>query len=116
MANIRGLRLQRNILIYSIMCVAAFHGIHCAEKESQLRRNENPILNTNNNHTTLMNRLEVKGDWNIVKGKLKQKFANLTENDLQYVEGQEDELVGRIQKRTGQTREAIERALRESGH
>jgi uncharacterized protein YjbJ (UPF0337 family) len=62
-----------------------------------------------------MNKLEMKGDWNIIKGKLKQRYANLTDNDLQYAHGQEDELLGRIQKRTGQTKEEIERALRDCG-
>jgi uncharacterized protein YjbJ (UPF0337 family) len=62
-----------------------------------------------------MNKLELKGDWNIIKGKLKQRYANLTDNDLQYARGQEDELLGRIQKRTGQTKEEIERVLRECG-
>ncbi len=61
-----------------------------------------------------MNKLELKGDWNVAKGKLKQKFAQLTEDDLKYTEGQEDELLGRIQKRTGQTMEAVQRALRDS--
>lgn len=60
-----------------------------------------------------MTTLQIKGDWNIIKGKLKQKYANLTDDDLRYVEGQEQELIGRIQKRTGQTREAIERAFAE---
>ncbi len=54
-----------------------------------------------------MTTLEIKGDWNILKGKLKQKWAQLTDDDLQYLEGQQDELVGRIEKRTGQTREAV---------
>ena len=58
-----------------------------------------------------MNKLETKGNWNIVKGKLKQQWANLTDDDLQYVEGQEEELIGRIQRRTGRTRAEIERAL-----
>jgi uncharacterized protein YjbJ (UPF0337 family) len=61
----------------------------------------------------IMNTLEIKGDWNITKGKLKQKWANLTENDLQYLEGNQEELLGRIQKRTGETREAIEKAVKE---
>ena len=60
-----------------------------------------------------MNKLEIKGDWNIAKGKLKQKWGKLTDDDLRYAKGQEEELVGRIQKRTGQTREAVEKALRE---
>lgn len=61
-----------------------------------------------------MNNLQIKGDWNIIKGKLIQKWANLTDDDLQYAEGKKDELVGRIQKRTGESREAIENALKES--
>ncbi len=61
-----------------------------------------------------MTTLEIKGDWNIAKGKLKQKWATLTDDDLQYVEGKSDELLGRIQKRTGETREAIEKALKET--
>ena len=58
-----------------------------------------------------MNKLEVKGDWNIVKGKMKQKWAKLTDNDLQYSEGKDEELFGRVQKATGETREAVEKAL-----
>jgi uncharacterized protein YjbJ (UPF0337 family) len=61
-----------------------------------------------------MNRLIFKGNWNIMKGKLKQKFADLTDEDLTYVEGLEDELFGRIQKKIGQTPEAIQRFIRDS--
>jgi uncharacterized protein YjbJ (UPF0337 family) len=61
-----------------------------------------------------MNTLEVKGDWNIAKGKLKQKWATLTDDDLQFAEGKMEEVVGRIQKRTGETREAVEKAVKES--
>lgn len=61
-----------------------------------------------------MNTLEIKGDWNIAKGKLKQKWAKLTDDDLQYVDGKQDELLGRIQKRTGETREAVEKAVRDA--
>lgn len=64
-----------------------------------------------------MNKLQNKGNWNIVKGKLKQKWAKLTDDDLRYEEGQDEELIGRLQKRTGETREAIEKALDEAfGH
>ena len=61
-----------------------------------------------------MNALEIKGDWNITKGKLKQKWAKLTDDDLQYAEGKHEELIGRIQKRTGETREAVAKAIQES--
>jgi uncharacterized protein YjbJ (UPF0337 family) len=60
-----------------------------------------------------MNTLQIKGDWNIAKGRLKQKWARLTDDDLQFVQGQEEELIGRIQKRTGATRAAVEKALQE---
>ena len=61
-----------------------------------------------------MNKLEVKGDWNIAKGKLKQKWAKLTDDDLQYAEGKHEELFGRIQKCTGETREVVEKAVKEA--
>jgi uncharacterized protein YjbJ (UPF0337 family) len=61
-----------------------------------------------------MTTLEIKGDWNITKGKLKQKWAKLTDSDLEYTEGKLEELVGRIQKRTGENREAVEKAVKES--
>ncbi len=61
-----------------------------------------------------MNNLQIKGNWNIAKGRLKQKFAQLTDDDLRYVEGQEEEMVGRLQKLTGETREQMVRAIRES--
>jgi uncharacterized protein YjbJ (UPF0337 family) len=60
-----------------------------------------------------MNKLQIKGNWNVLKGKAKQAWADLTDDDLQYVEGQEDELVGRIQKRVGKSREEIESRLHE---
>ncbi|MCX6847433.1 MAG: CsbD family protein [Prosthecobacter sp.] len=60
-----------------------------------------------------MTTLEIKGDWNIIKGNLKQKWATLTDDDLQLIEGKQDELLGRIQKRTGQSREAVEAAIKE---
>lgn len=59
-----------------------------------------------------MNKLEIKGEWNIIKGKLKEKWADLTDDDLQFAKGKETELVGRIQKRTGETRETVEKAIK----
>ena len=61
-----------------------------------------------------MNKLEIKGDWNIIKGTLKQRWAKLTDDDLQYAEGKQEELMGRIQKRTGATREVVEKAIKEA--
>lgn len=61
-----------------------------------------------------MNKLEIKGEWNIIKGKLKQKWAKLTDNDLEYVEGKEEELFGRLQKSTGESREVVEKAIKDA--
>jgi len=51
--------------------------------------------------------LRIKGKWNELKGKLKQKYADLTDDDLVYVEGKEEELLGGLQKKTGQTKEQL---------
>ena len=56
-------------------------------------------------------KLSLKGNWNVVKGKLKQAYGDLTDDDLKYVEGQEDELVGRIQKRIGATSADVQNLL-----
>lgn len=61
-----------------------------------------------------MNTLELKGDWNVTKGKLKQKWSILTDDDLKFDEGQHDILFGRIQKLTGESLEAVEKAVREA--
>jgi uncharacterized protein YjbJ (UPF0337 family) len=54
-----------------------------------------------------MNKLQIKGNWNELKGKVKQKYADLTDDDLTYVEGKEDELLGRLQKKTGKSKEEL---------
>jgi uncharacterized protein YjbJ (UPF0337 family) len=60
-----------------------------------------------------MNKLQSKGNWNEMKGRLKQRFADLTDDDLRFVEGKEDELVGRLQQRLGKSEEEIRRAMEE---
>ena len=60
-----------------------------------------------------MSTLTAKGNWNIAKGKVKQKLAQLTDDDLQFIEGKEDELIGRIQKRTSQAKKEIESPVSE---
>lgn len=58
-----------------------------------------------------MNKLEIKGNWNEIAGKLKQQFANLTDDDLLFKEGKEEELSGRLQKKLGKTKEEIHKLL-----
>lgn len=54
---------------------------------------------------------KIKGNWNVLKGKLKQRYGNLTNDDLQYVEGKEDELIGRLQKRIGKSKEELKQTI-----
>ena len=56
-----------------------------------------------------MDNLIVKGTWNTVKGKLKQAYGNLTDDDLKYEEGKEDELLGRLQQKTGKTKDDLKK-------
>ena len=59
-----------------------------------------------------MNNLtELKGNWNETKGKLKQKFAMLTDNDLLLVEGKQEELLGRLQIKLGKTKDEINKII-----
>ncbi|MBB6500664.1 CsbD family protein [Pedobacter cryoconitis] len=54
-----------------------------------------------------MDSLELKGKWNELKGKVKQAYAELTEDDLKHEEGKEDELYGKLQQKTGKTRDEV---------
>jgi len=56
-----------------------------------------------------MNTTELKGNWNELKGKLKKSYAELTDDELLYEEGREDELYGRIQQRLGKTKEEVKK-------
>jgi uncharacterized protein YjbJ (UPF0337 family) len=54
-----------------------------------------------------MDKLEIKGNWNEMKGKLKKKYAVLTDDDLMYVEGEDEELLGKLQKKLGKGRDEL---------
>jgi uncharacterized protein YjbJ (UPF0337 family) len=58
-----------------------------------------------------MNTTELKGDWEVQKGKLKQKFAKLTDNDLLFVEGKKDEMMGKLQVTLGKTKEELHKII-----
>ena len=60
-----------------------------------------------------MTKLQLKGTWNEIKGKLKQKYADLTDDDLKFAEGKDEELLGRLQKKLGRTKEQIREELAE---
>nr|NQU90408.1 CsbD family protein [Bacteroidota bacterium] len=61
----------------------------------------------------MKNITEFKGDWNKTKGKLKQKFAMLTDSDLLLIEGKQDELLGRLQSKLGKTKEEVRKIISE---
>ena len=58
-----------------------------------------------------MNITEVKGNWNLQKGKLKQKFAILTDNDLKFEEGKKEEMLGKLQVKLGKTKEELQKII-----
>jgi uncharacterized protein YjbJ (UPF0337 family) len=58
-----------------------------------------------------MNTLSMKGNWKEIAGKLKQRFANLTDDDLLFLEGKEEELLGRLQKKLGTTKEELQKLI-----
>jgi len=74
------------------------HSSDCANATNIHRTNEPPVI---------MTKLQFKGSWNEVKGKLKQKYGQLTDDDLAFAEGKDDELLGRLEQKLGKTKEAL---------
>ena len=60
-----------------------------------------------------MNKLKIKGNWNETAGKLKQQFANLTDDDLLFQKGKEEELFGKLQNKLGKTKEELRKIISE---
>jgi uncharacterized protein YjbJ (UPF0337 family) len=58
-----------------------------------------------------MNTTEIKGNWNEQKGKLKKKFAILTDNDLMFQEGRKEEMFGKLQIKLGKSKEELEKII-----
>lgn len=54
---------------------------------------------------------KIKGNWNQLKGKLKQQYGELTDDDLKYTEGKEDELLGRIQEKSGKSKDEVKKFI-----
>jgi uncharacterized protein YjbJ (UPF0337 family) len=111
----RSLHFAGNLRVSSANCDAIRGLEHHFQREQQMARKRlGRIEPRTANKGEQMNKLEIKGDWNIAKGRLKQKFAQLTDNDLRYSRGQEDELLGRLQKLTGETEQELQRVIKES--
>ncbi len=58
-----------------------------------------------------MNTTELKGNWDEQKGKLKQKFATLTDDDLLFAEGKKDEMMGKLQVKLGKSKEELHKII-----
>jgi uncharacterized protein YjbJ (UPF0337 family) len=74
-----------------------------------------PINIFNQHKNSIMDRLELKGRWNELKGKMKQANGSLTDDDLKYEEGKDDEMYGRLQKKLGKTKDEIVDWIRSLG-
>lgn len=71
-----------------------------------------PIIHLNREkHNDIMTKLELKGKWNTVKGKLKSEYGQLTDDDLVFAEGEEEQLVGNLQQKLGKTKEEVREML-----
>jgi uncharacterized protein YjbJ (UPF0337 family) len=73
------------------------------------------LLSLNNIKYIVMDKMEIKGKWNEWKGKLKQQYAELTDDDLIYEEGKDDELWGRLQQKTGKKKDDLVKWLKGLG-
>ena len=62
-----------------------------------------------------MDKLEIKGKWNQWKGRIKQEYGNVTDDDLRYEDGKEDEMFGRLQEKTGKAKDQLIKWLRDLG-
>ncbi len=58
-----------------------------------------------------MNTTELKGNWNEQKGKLKQAYATLTDDDLMFADGKKDEMIGKLQKKLGKSKEDLHKVM-----
>jgi len=58
-----------------------------------------------------MNEQTIKGNWNEMKGKIKQKYADVTDDDLTYAEGKEDEMWGKLQQKVGKSKDEIKKEV-----
>ena len=90
-----------------LLIACAIFGVACNERTVvPITPSKNAVIETPSSE-----KLWWKGNWNVAKGKLKQQYADLTDDDLLYADGKEEELYGRLQKKTGKTRAEVERML-----
>lgn len=90
-----------------LLSACALFGVACNEKTIVPVTPQRSVVV----ETPSSNKLWWKGNWNVAQGKLKQQYADLTDDDLLYAEGKEEELYGRLQKKLGKTRAEVEKML-----
>jgi len=88
------------------------------EKPLPENDNSNWIMHTKTNRSHsgkrslhVMTNLQFKGSWNEAKGKLKQKYGQLTDDDLTFAQGKDDELLGRLQQKLGKSKEELRKEI-----
>jgi uncharacterized protein YjbJ (UPF0337 family) len=86
---------------------------HEGLEPAQLRPSARPDRKQHSKTGYMSTKLQFKGNWNEIKGKLKQKYGQLTDDDLTFAAGKEDELLGRLQKRLGTDKEELRRTIEE---
>jgi uncharacterized protein YjbJ (UPF0337 family) len=79
---------------------------HCKNKAAKKQSVKSHVINLYLKIRN-MDRLEIKGKWNELKGKVKQAYGDLTDDDLHHEEGKDDELLGRLQQKTGKGRDEL---------
>ena len=84
---------------------------HEGLEPAQLRPSARPDRKQHSKTGYMSTKLQFKGNWNEIKGKLKQKYGQLTDDDLTFSEGKDEELLGRLQKRLGQSKEDIRKTI-----
>lgn len=92
-----------------LLTACAIFGVSCNEKTVvPITPQKSTVIETPSSES-----LWWKGNWNVAKGTLKQQYADLTDDDLMFSEGKEEELYGRLQKRLGKTRAEVEQILQD---
>lgn len=104
--------MKTNIKIMLVLPLMALCVPAC-DKHSPTKVNEETREKAHDAATDSPGELKIKGNWNEMKGKLKQKYGQLTDDDVVYEKGKEDELYGRLQKKLGRSREEVNHILDE---
>lgn len=105
--------MKTNIKIMLMLPVLALCIPACDKHSSSTTVSEETREKAHDAATDSPTELKIKGNWNEMKGKLKQKYGQLTDDDVAYEKGREDELYGRLQKKLGKSREEVNHILDE---